>query len=595
MANVLCVLYDDPVGGYPPAYARDGIPKIDSYYDGSSTPTPEAIDFTPGELLGSVSGELGLRGFLEERGHQLTVTSDKDGPDSVFERELPEAEIVISQPFWPAYLTAERIAKAPNLKLAVTAGIGSDHVDLQAAIDRGLTVAEVSYSNSISVSEHVVMMILALVRNYIPSHQIVLDGGWNIADAVSRSYDLEGMQVGTVGAGRIGSAVLRRLKPFEVGLHYTDRHRLPAEVEAELGVTYHDTPEELVAVCDVVTINAPLHPETEHLFDEEMIGRMKRGAYLVNTARGKICDRDAVARACESGQLAGYAGDVWFPQPAPRDHPWRTMPNHGMTPHTSGTSLSAQARYAAGVREILECWFDGKPIREEYLIVDAGQLAGRRRALVQRRRRDRRLRRGRALQGRLTPGPVGAAELLNVSDYERAAEERLDPAAFGYFAGGANDEWTLRENVAAFGRWVLRPRMLVDVSALTGGDDRARHRGQLPRARRADGVPGPRPSRRRDERWPAARRRPGRSCACRRSRRSGSRRSPKRLLTALAGSSSTGARTARRCRTSSTGPSPPAIARSSSRSTYRRSAAASATCERASRPRRRSATSPTTP
>jgi formate dehydrogenase len=376
VATVLCVLYDDPVDGYPPAYARDGIPKIDSYYDGSSTPTPENIDFTPGELLGSVSGELGLRSFLEERGHQLTVTSDKDGPDSVFEQELPAAEIVISQPFWPAYLTAERIAKAPNLKLAVTAGIGSDHVDLQAAIDRGLTVAEVSYSNSISVSEHVVMMILALVRNYIPSHQIVLDGGWNIADAVSRSYDLEGMQVGTVGAGRIGSAVLRRLKPFEVGLHYTDRHRLPSEVEAELGVTYHETAEELVAQCDVVTINAPLHPETEHLFDEEMIGRMKRGAYLVNTARGKICDRDAVARACESGQLAGYAGDVWFPQPAPRDHPWRTMPNHGMTPHTSGTSLSAQARYAAGVREILESWFDGRPIREEYLIVDAGRLAG---------------------------------------------------------------------------------------------------------------------------------------------------------------------------------------------------------------------------
>ena len=237
MANILCVLYDDPVGGYPPEYARDGIPKIEGYYDGQTTPTPEEIDFTPGDLLGSVSGELGLRGFVEERGHELTVTADKDGPESVFERELPSAEIVISQPFWPAYLTAERIAKARDLKLAITAGIGSDHVDLQAAIDSGITVAEVTYCNSISVSEHVVMAILALVRNYIPSYQWVVDGGWNIADCVSRSYDLEGMQVGTVGAGRIGSAVMRRLKPFEVGLHYTDRHRLPAETEAELGVT----------------------------------------------------------------------------------------------------------------------------------------------------------------------------------------------------------------------------------------------------------------------------------------------------------------------------------------------------------------------
>lgn len=376
MATVLCVLYDDPVLGYPPAYARPDVPKIERYYDGQTTPTPEAIDFTPGELLGCVSGELGLRSFVEEHGHRLIVTSDKDGPDSVFERELSNADVVISQPFWPAYLTSERISKATNLKLAITAGIGSDHVDLQAAIERGITVAEVTYSNSISVSEHVVMMILGLVRNYIPSYQLVIDGGWNIADAVSRSYDLEGMQVGTVAAGRIGSAVLRRLKPFEVGLHYTDRHRLPQEVEHELGVTFHTTVESLVEVCDVVTINAPLHPETEDLFDDELLGKMKWGAYLINTARGKICDRDAIVRALESGQLAGYAGDVWFPQPAPRDHPWRGMPHHGMTPHTSGTSLSAQARYAAGTREILECWLDGRPIRDEYLIVAGGKLAG---------------------------------------------------------------------------------------------------------------------------------------------------------------------------------------------------------------------------
>jgi len=376
MATILCVLYDDPVDGYPTSYARDDLPVIERYFDGQTTPTPNAVDFRPGALLGSVSGELGLRSFLEGQGHRFIVTSDKEGPDSVFERELPNADIVISQPFWPAYLTAERIARAPSLQLAITAGIGSDHVDLTAAIERGITVAEVTYSNSISVSEHVVMMILSLVRNYIPSYQWVVKGGWNIADCVSRSYDLEGMQVGTVAAGRIGSAVLRRLRPFEVGLHYTDRHRLPAQVEQELGVTFHETVESLVEVCDVVTINAPLHPETEHLFDDVLIGRMKRGAYLVNTARGKICDRDAVVRALESGRLAGYAGDVWFPQPAPPDHPWRTMPHHGMTPHVSGSSLSAQARYAAGTREILECWFEGRPIRDEYLIVDGGKLAG---------------------------------------------------------------------------------------------------------------------------------------------------------------------------------------------------------------------------
>ena len=176
MANVLCVLYDDPESGYPPAYARDDIPKIERYYDGQTHADSRADRLHAGRASRERVGRAGLRSFLEERGHRFIVTSDKDGPDSVFEQELPDAEIVISQPFWPAYLTAERIAKAPDLKLAVTAGIGSDHVDLQAAIDHGITVAEVTYCNSISVSEHVVMMILALVRNYIPSYQWVVDG-----------------------------------------------------------------------------------------------------------------------------------------------------------------------------------------------------------------------------------------------------------------------------------------------------------------------------------------------------------------------------------------------------------------------------------
>jgi formate dehydrogenase len=304
------------------------------------------------------------------------VTSDKDGPNSQLVKEIADAEVLISQPFWPAYATAELIAKASKLKLIVTAGIGSDHTDLQAAMNRGITVAEVTYCNSISVSEHVVMMILSLVRNYIPSHDWVVKGGWNIADCVERSYDVEGMQVGTVASGRIGLAVLRRMKPFDVKLHYTDRHRLPESVEQELGLTYHDNVESMVRVCDVVTINCPLHPETEGMFNDKLIAKMKRGAYIVNTARGKICDRDAIVRALKSGQLAGYAGDVWFPQPPPRNHPWRTMPHEGMTPHISGSSLSAQARYAAGTREILECYFDRRPIRNEYLIVDRGQLAG---------------------------------------------------------------------------------------------------------------------------------------------------------------------------------------------------------------------------
>ena len=211
MAKIVLVLYDDPIDGYPTSYPRDDLPQPEIYPDGQTLPTPKAIDFKPGVLLGSVSGELGLRKYLESNGHTLVVTSSKDGADSVLDRELHDAEIVISQPFWPAYITSERIAKAKNLKMIVTAGIGSDHTDLQAANERSITVAEVTYCNSNAVAEHVVMSILALVRNFIPSHNWVLKGGWNIADCVSRSYDLEAMNVGTVAAGRIGLHVLRLL------------------------------------------------------------------------------------------------------------------------------------------------------------------------------------------------------------------------------------------------------------------------------------------------------------------------------------------------------------------------------------------------
>ncbi|QLL07943.1 NAD-dependent formate dehydrogenase [Mycobacterium vicinigordonae] len=376
MAKCVMVLYPDPVDGYPPQYARDGIQVIHSYPGGSTVPTPSQIDFTPGDLLGCVSGALGLRKFFEDAGHELVVTSDKDGPDSEFERELPDADIVISQPFWPAYLTAERIAKAPNLKLALTAGIGSDHVDLDVAKERGITVAEVTYSNSISVAEHAVMQILALVRNFVPSHRWATDGGWNIADCAQRAYDLEGMDVGVIAAGRIGRAVLRRLAPFDVNLHYTDSRRLPPEVEAELNVTFHPDVQSLVQAVDVVSVHSPLYADTRAMFDEKLLASMRRGSYIVNTARAEETVPEAIAAALRSGRLAGYAGDVWFPQPPPADHPWRTMPNNAMTPHVSGTTLSAQARYAAGTREILECWFAGKAIRPEYLIVDAGQLAG---------------------------------------------------------------------------------------------------------------------------------------------------------------------------------------------------------------------------
>jgi len=322
------------------------------------------------ELLGCAENALGLRPFLEERGHEFLSLTDKEGD---LDKHLPSTDILITTPFWPAYVTEERIAKAPKLRLILTAGVGSDHIDLAAAAKHGITVAEITGCNAVSVAEHAVMQILALVRNYMPAYKQVIDGGWDIAEIAKRSHDLEGKIVGIIGAGRIGQRLAIRLKAFDVSMLYYDFRRLSTVEEQVLGIRYALL-DHLISQCDVISIHCPLTPETDGLFDRERIFRMKRGANLVNTARGRIVNTQAIVEALEKGHVAGYAGDVWYPQPAPRDHPWRRMPNHAMTPHMSGTSLEAQKRYADGIHDCLARFLANRPIERDYLIVDGGKV-----------------------------------------------------------------------------------------------------------------------------------------------------------------------------------------------------------------------------
>ncbi|KAF3278335.1 formate dehydrogenase (NAD+) [Orbilia oligospora] len=335
-------------------------------------------------LLGTTENELGIRKWLEDQGHTLITTSDKEGENSTFDRELVDAEVIITTPFHPGYLTAERLAKAKNLKLAITAGIGSDHVDLNAAnkTNGGVTVAEVTGSNVVSVAEHVVMTILILVRNFVPAHEQIRRGDWEVAAVAKDEYDLENKVVGTVGVGRIGERVLRRLKPFDCKeLLYFDYQPLSAQVEQEIGCRRVESLEEMISQCDVVTINCPLHESTFGLFNKGLISKMKPGSWLVNTARGAIVVKEDVAEAVKSGHLRGYGGDVWFPQPAPKEHPLRYALNpfgggNAMVPHMSGTSLDAQKRYADGTKAILDSYLSGRhDYKPEDLIVYKGDYA----------------------------------------------------------------------------------------------------------------------------------------------------------------------------------------------------------------------------
>lgn len=343
------------------------------------------------KLLGCLENELGIREFIESHGYELVCTDDKDPePSSTVDKELQDAEIVITTPFFPAYITRERINKAPKLKMCITAGVGSDHVDLNAANERKIAVTEVTGSNVVSVAEHVLMTMLVLVRNFVPAHEQVIKGEWDIAGAAKDEYDLEDKVIATVGAGRIGYRVLERLIAFNPKkLLYYDYQDLPKEAIDKLNqasklfngkdniVERVESLEDMVGQADLVTINCPLHEKSKGLFNKDLISKMKDGAWLVNTARGAICVAEDVAAAVKSGKLRGYGGDVWYPQPAPKDHPWRQMQNkygagNAMTPHVSGTSLDAQARYADGVKSILNSYFSGKHdyLPKDVIVID---------------------------------------------------------------------------------------------------------------------------------------------------------------------------------------------------------------------------------
>ncbi|KAJ3477905.1 hypothetical protein NLI96_g10147 [Meripilus lineatus] len=326
-------------------------------------------------LLGTVENELGLRSWLESQGHEYLVSDDKEGSNSFFQKHIEDAEVLITTPFHPGYLTPDLFKKAKNLKLCVTAGVGSDHIDLDAAVKKNIQVLEVTGSNVTSVAEHVIMNMLLLVRNFVPAHEMSERGDWNVSQIARNAFDLEGKVVGTIGAGRIGYRVLQRLQPFNCKeLLYYDYAPLPENAANAVNARRVEDLKDFVSQCDIITVNAPLHDGTRGLINADLLKHFKKGAWLVNTARGAICNKDDVAAALKSGQLRGYAGDVWDVQPSPKDHIWRTMKNplgggNGMVPHYSGTTLDAQERYAKGTRQIIENYLQNKPQEPANVIV----------------------------------------------------------------------------------------------------------------------------------------------------------------------------------------------------------------------------------
>ena len=327
---------------------------------------PEAVEGQDNQLL-NTDKAIGLKLFLQDKGHELVIL--KDGKEDL-DKHLEDMEVVISAPFYPAYMTKERIEKAPNLKLAITAGVGSDHVDLDAASQHNISVVEVTGSNTVSVAEHAVMDLLILLRNYEEGHRQSKEGEWNLSQVGNDAYELQHKTIGIFGFGRIGQLVAERLAPFNVTIQHYDPINQKDNEHSKF-VKF----DELVKTSDAITIHAPLTPETDNLFNSDVLAKMKDGSFLVNTARGKIVNTDALVKALEDKHIQGYAGDVWYPQPAPADHPWRTMPRNAMTVHYSGMTLEAQKRIEDGVKDILDRFFNDKPFQDKDVIVSGGRIS----------------------------------------------------------------------------------------------------------------------------------------------------------------------------------------------------------------------------
>lgn len=290
------------------------------------------------------------------QGHDVEVVST---PDQL-RQHIADAEVLLASAFYP--VTGEMLASAKNLKFIQVPGVGVDHLDVAAAEKAGVTVANVTGANIVSVAEHVVMAALALVRGLVPAHNAMAGGGWPLPQWMGKARDLSGMTLGIVGMGRIGREVAKRLLPFGVTILYSDQVALSPEDEDALGATQVEL-DELLPACDVITLHLPLTPGTRHLLNEERLRSMKAGAYLINTSRAEVVDEEALARVLQD-HLGGAALDVFAQEPPPADSPLRRLPNVLLTPHGAGVTVDAQNRIAQGAVQNLLRYLDHRPLAD---------------------------------------------------------------------------------------------------------------------------------------------------------------------------------------------------------------------------------------
>jgi glyoxylate reductase len=253
-------------------------------------------------------------------------------------------------------------AAGPQLKLIANFGVGFNHIDVKAAAARGIAITNTPGVLTDATADIGLTLILALTRRAVEGMKLVEAGkftGW--CPTWMMGPGLKGRPLGIVGMGRIGEAMALRCKAFGMTIHYHNRRRIAPETERALEATYWPDLDAMLPEMDIVSINTPSTPETRHLFSAERLRRMKKTAYLINTARGDIIDEAALAAALEKGELAGAGLDVY--EFEPKVHPKLIgRPDVVLLPHLGSSTFEARGGMGAKVIANIEAYLAGRPL-----------------------------------------------------------------------------------------------------------------------------------------------------------------------------------------------------------------------------------------
>jgi len=290
-----------------------------------------------------------------------------DGDPGIIDQYLETAKVLVTS---TKGIPPEMLSKAKNCVYIQKYGAGVNNIDIGQATDRNIPVGNVPATNSRSVAEYTLTLLLAVYKQIIKAHnELTQNGKWLKTVLRDNNHELTGKTVGLIGLGNIGKHLRRLLVGFDCRVIYFDAFRLPSDQERELGVEFMEI-DDLLALSDVVSLHCPLTEETHHLIDDHRISRMKPGAVLLNCARGGVVDEKALYEALKTGKLSGAGIDTFENEPADNTHPFCSLPNVVLSPHNGGGTVEAVEAVVKGASENINSMLQSGTIAQKKYIVN---------------------------------------------------------------------------------------------------------------------------------------------------------------------------------------------------------------------------------